>query len=378
MRKVLVITALAGFIRSFLENDIRTLQEMGYEVDCAANPDHPGAENIHEYFQEIGTKFHEISFSSNAPVSKETFTAYRPVKKLLKENQYEMIHVHTPIAGAVVRMAAGKLRKKGCKIVYTTHGFFFHKGSGKKSWMLYYNVEKFFSRRTDMMITINKEDYHAAKTMKCGSVRYINGVGVDTKRILDAKIDRKAYREELGIKEEELMVVSIGELSVRKNHQIIIKALGKLDTSKYVYVICGNDMNASGTSASLKELAEENHVNLRLLGLRSDVPQICHCADIGAFPSTREGLGLAGIELMTAGVPLAASGVQGILDYMEDGKTGYLCEPYNVEQYAYALERLSDKTVRESMKKNCVHKAMEFDKAISVSQTKEIYKELLG
>ncbi len=378
MKKVLIITALAGFIRSFLESDIRTLQEMGYEVECAANQEHPGAGNINEYFRELNVNFHNIHFSSNSPVSKETLTAYREVKKLLKENDYDMVHVHTPIAGVVVKLAARKLRRKGCKIIYTTHGFFFHKGSGKKSWTIYYNVEKLVSRWTDMIITINKEDYNAAKTMKCQKVRYINGVGVNTKKILDAEVDKKEYRKELGISEEQIMVVSIGELSTRKNHQIIVKALGKINNPKYVYVICGNDMNASGTSAQLKALAKENNVNLKLLGLRNDIPQICKCADIGAFPSNREGLGLAGIELMTAGVPLVASSVQGILDYMEDEKTGYLYNPYDVDGFANGIEKLSDASLRETMKDYCIRKALEFDKEISVQQMKEIYKELLG
>lgn len=378
MKKVLIVTALGGFIRSFLESDIRTLQEMGYEVHCAANPDHPGAGNILEYFEELNVEFYPAHFSSNSPLSKETLTAYKEIKQIIRDNEYEMIHVHTPIAGVVTKLAARKIRKKGCKVVYTTHGFFFHKGSSKKSWMIYYNVEKLFSRLTDMIITINKEDYNAAKTMKCDSVRYINGVGVNTQRILDAQVNRSEYRKELGIDDDEVMVVSIGELSDRKNHQVIVQALAKIGDPKYVYVICGNDMNAAGTSSKLKEMAKENNVNLKLLGLRNDVPQICKCADIGAFPSNREGLGLAGIELMTAGVPLVASNVQGILDYMEDGKTGYLYNPYDADGFAQGIKKLTDQALRESMRENCVNKAKEFDKAISVKQMREIYKEVLG
>lgn len=378
MKKVLIVTALGGFIRSFLESDIRTLQEMGYEVHCAANPNHPGAGKILEYFEEINVKFYPAHFSSNSPISKETLVAYKEIKQILKENKYDMVHVHTPIAGVITKLAARKSRKKGCKVVYTTHGFFFHRGSSKKSWLIYYNIEKLFSRITDMIITINKEDYNAAKTMKCDQVRYINGVGVNTQRIIDVEVDKSEYRKKLGIEDDEIMVVSIGELSDRKNHQVIVQALAKLRDPKYVYVICGNDMNAAGTSNRLKEMAKEKNVNLKLLGLRDDVPQICKCADIGAIPSNREGLGLAGIELMTAGVPLVASNVQGILDYMEDGKTGYLYNPYDADGFAEGIKKLTDRTLRESMKEACIKKAKEFDKEISVKQMKEIYKEVLS
>lgn len=378
MEKVLIVTALAGFIKSFLENDIKTLQEMGYEVHCAANENHPGAGNIRRYFEEKNVTFHNVGFSSNSPISKETAKAYKEIKTIIGATKYTMIHVHTPIAGAVVKLAARKERKRGCKVIYTTHGFFFHKGSGKKSWLVYYNVEKMLSRITDMIITINKEDFEAAKTMKCKNVKYINGVGVDTKRIMKTHVDRTEYRKQLQIENEDIMVLSIGELSERKNHQIIIKALAKLNNPKYVYVICGNDMNDSGTSEQLISLAKEKKVRLKLLGLRSDVPQLCKCADIGAFPSAREGLGLAGIELLSAGIPIVSSNVQGIKDYMAEGKTGYMFAPYNEEGFAKGIEKLSDKSTREIMAEQCIENAQQFDISISRMQMKKIYKEILG
>ena len=118
-------------------------------------------------------------------------------------------------------------------------------------------------------------------------------------------------------------MLSVGELSYRKNHQIIIEALSKaLLGKKYVYVICGNGVDG-GTGEVLRQKAEKSKVRLILLGFRHDIPQIIHCSDVGAIPSVREGLGLARIQSLAAGVPLVGTDVQGIKDYIVDGETEY-------------------------------------------------------
>ena len=375
-KNVLIVTALAGFIRSFLENDIKILQEKGYRVFCVANIDHPGNEGLEDYFNELGVEFIDVKFSSNKPFSKQTYKAYKDIKKIIKENNFELIHVHTPIAAIVTKFAAKKARKKGCKIIYTVHGFYFHKKSSFKTKLVFKNVEKLTAKMVDMIITINKEDYSAAKKMDYPAVRYISGVGVKTEKFINIDVDRKEYRKKLGIAEDEIMVLSIGELSYRKNHRIIIEALAKLK-GNYVYVICGNDMNKAGTSEMLKALAKEKNVKLKLMGLRKDVPQICKCADIGAFPSSREGLGLAGIEMLASGLPIVASNVQGIKDYLIDGVTGFSFDADDAEGFSKGIKKLSDVDVRNDMIANCQKIAKKFDYKISDKQMRGIYNSVL-
>lgn len=159
MKKALIVTAFARFVKSFLTNDIKILQDMGYEVHCAANIHHAGAECMSDYFADMGVIFHQIDFSSNKPISKETIVSYLEVKKIIKENYFDVIHVHTPIAGAITRYACKNQRKRGTTVIYTTHGFYFHKYSSKKTWLIFHTIEDFMSRYTDAMITINHEDY---------------------------------------------------------------------------------------------------------------------------------------------------------------------------------------------------------------------------
>lgn len=378
MKKALIVTAFARFVKSFLTNDIKILQDMGYEVHCAANIHHAGAECMSDYFADMGVIFHQIDFSSNKPISKETIVSYLEVKKIIKENYFDVIHVHTPIAGAITRYACKNQRKRGTTVIYTTHGFYFHKYSSKKTWLIFHTIEDFMSRYTDAMITINHEDYNNAKIMHCSKVYYIPGVGVDTERYTDIVINRNDYRKKLGIGKDDLLILAVGELSNRKNHQIIIKALSELKIQNAVFMICGNAMTSANTKDKLEEMAKESKVDLRLMGLRDDIPQICKCADIGVMPSTREGLGLSGIEMLAAGIPVVASNVHGIVDYIIDGEDGYLCAPDDAHAFAQAILKLRNEEKRKSMVDKCINIAKKFDKKYSYKKMRDIYEELLS
>ena len=378
MKKALILTAFARFIKSFLTNDIKILQDMGYEVHCAANIHHAGAECMEKYFLDMNVTFHQIDFSSNKPISKETLLSYKEMKKLLKENYFDVIHTHTPIAGAITRYACKEQRKKGTTVIYTTHGFYFHKYSSKKTWLIFHTIEDFMSRYTDAIITINHEDYGNAKSMHCNKVYYIPGVGVDTKKFENVEIDRNAYRKKLQINDDNLLILAVGELSHRKNHQVVIRALAEANLPNAVFMICGNAMTSANTKEELEELAKKLSVDLRLMGLRDDIPQICKCADIGVMPSTREGLGLSGIEMLASGLPVVASNVHGIVDYIIDGEDGYLCSPDDDHAFSEAILKLKSEDKRKSISSKCTNIARKFDKKYSYKKMREIYKELLG
>ena len=378
IKKALIVTALARFTKSFLTNDIIILQKMGYEVHCAANIHHTGAECMPQYFKKVNVIFHQIDFSSNKPLSIETLKSYKEMAELLRNEYFDVIHCHTPIAGAIARYVSRKQHQKGSTVIYTTHGFYFHKHSSKKTWVVFYTIEDLMSRYCDAIITINQEDFDNAKKMHCQKVFYIPGVGVDTKRFRDAIVDRPSYRKQLEIGEDQILILAIGELSRRKNHQIIIKALAKAKIPNAVFMICGNAMTSANTKDELKHLAKELGVTLRLMGLRDDIPEICKCADIGVMPSTREGLGLSGIEMLAAGLPVVASNVHGIVDYIKNGIDGYLCDPFDEDAFAEAIKKLCDPNIRKSMAGNCVKAAEPFDIKYSRRAMQDIYTEMLN
>ena len=141
-----------------------------------------------------------------------------------------------------------------------------------------------------------------------------------------------------------------------------------------VYSECGNGVDG-GTWNELRSLATEN-VDLRLLGFRRDIPAMIKASDIGAIPSIREGLGLAGIESLAAGVPVVGADVQGIRDYMENGRTGYLCDPYDASAFASAIQKLV--TERNILATDCRQITQNFDISVPYAEVRAIYQEMLG
>lgn len=377
MKKALIVASTAGFARGFLLHDMQQLQQMGYEVHCAANGKNVSFEPV-AFFRERNVVFHQLDFPVRKPFSLETILAAKQFRRLLKGYKYEFIHCHTPIVGAVVRVMALPLwLAKKCRIAYTTHGLAFPKGCSRKDKLIYGGIEYICSHICDAVITINREDYGVIQSFGCRKAYYINGVGVDTARFRHLDIDRSTYRKSLGVQDDQVMVLAVGELSARKNHQIIVRALSEINDKRFVFVICGKAMDSDTTVEQIKRLSAELDVPVILLGFRRDIPQITNCADIAVLPSLREGLGLAGIEALAAGIPVVGANVQGIKDYVIDGKTGFLCDPRDPADVAEKIKKLSDWNQREKMRPFCQEQAEKFSVDVSCKQMETIYKELL-
>ena len=377
--KALIVVNLAGFL-SFLWDDIKTLQNMGYEVTIAMNGMmSDGSEAVEiAMLNNLGIRHYQIDWDTKNPISKKNYVAYKQISQIMK-SEYDLIHCHTPIVGLITRLAAIKYRKRGCKVIYTTHGFAFTDRSSKKTWAVYFSMEKFASRFCDAIITINHEDYYNAKKMHCKNVYVISSVGIDNHRFKNINIDRDEYRKSFDVNKNDIMVLAVGELSERKNHQVIIKALGNIkEKDKYVFVVCGRAVINSNLEQSLKRLAKELEVRVYFAGHRLDIPEINKCADIAVIPSIREGFGLAGVEALASGCPVIGSDVQGIREYVIPNKTGYLCDPYSADEFAEAIRRISklSEKERDAMSEECRKTALKFDKSISKLQMKNIYKNI--
>ncbi len=383
MKKVLIVASVVSFIEWFNKENVEFLHnEMGCEVHIACNFDYmedTDEERTLAYIQKLkdeGVILHNIHFA-RSPWSKENLSAYKQLKSTIDIQHFDLIHCHTPVAAMLTRWAARRLRKDGSIVMYTCHGFHFHNAAPKKNWLIYYPEERLFSRFCDYIVTINREDYNRAKTFHAKNVRYIPGVGVDLSKIRNAKVNREEYKESIGMPPEGIMILSVGELIERKNHEVIIKALGKIQDRNLYYVICGK----GPLKEHLESLAAEQGIgsNVKLLGFRKDIPELCNTADISAFPSRIEGLGLAGIEAMAAGVPLVSSNVHGILDYVIDGKTGYACAPDDVDGFAEAIKKLAyNQTLRKEMAPRCLKAVEPFDLHNALEAMWNIYREILG
>ena len=382
LKKVLITASVVSFIEWFNKENVEFLKNtLGCDVHIACNFDYMEDTDVartQAYLQklkEMGVRLHNIHFA-RSPFDKGNIAAYKTLKKIIDDEKFDLIHCHTPTVSILTRLAARKARKRGTVVMYTCHGFHFHNAAPKKNWLLYYPIEKHMSRHCDYIVTINKEDFNRAKTFHAKNVRYIPGVGVDINRIKRVSIDKAAYKQSIGLSEDSIMILSIGEMIERKNHEVIIKALGKLQRDDLYYVICGK----GPLKEYLEQLAEQLGIGSKVvfLGFRNDIPELCHAADISAFPSRIEGLGLAGIEAMAAGVPLVSSNVHGILDYVIDGQTGYACAPDDVNGFVQAIDRLaSDKSLRDGMREACLKAVEPFEITNALNVMWDIYREIL-
>ena len=383
MKKVLLVASVVSFIEWFNKENVDFLKnDMNCELHIACNFDYmedTDIERTKAYIEKIksqGIILHNIDFA-RSPLKPQNLKAYRQLKNIINSNKFDLIHCHTPTASMLARLAARKSRKNGSTVMYTCHGFHFHNASPKINWLIYYPIERFLSLFCDYIVTINKEDFNRSKTFYAKNVRYIPSVGVDISKIKQTVVNREEYKKSIGVPKGAVLILSIGELIERKNHQVIIKALGELKRDDIYYAICGK----GPLLEDLKKLANELGIGDKVifLGFRKDIPELCNTADISAFPSRIEGLGLAGVEAMAAGVPLVSSNVHGILDYVKDGVTGYACNPEDYKAFAKAIETLADnKELREKMKNSCIEATAPFEITNALNVMWDIYKEILN
>lgn len=346
----LIVTTTPYMIRQFLMKDIALLRDMGLKVEIATNMqcfnvlDEKTLSEFQKTLDDMGIVVHQIDFTRSMFDFKSIFQSYTQMKKLLKGSDYRLMHTHTPIASAIARIASRRF--KNMRVIYTAHGFHFYKGAPLKNWVLFFAMEWICSWWTDVLITINKEDYSRAKSrLHARRTEYIPGVGIDLEKFSLSNVDKKAIRRELGISEENLMLLSVGELNENKNHEIVIRALAELKDKHIHYAIAGQgDLSGRLTDLS-RQLGIENQVHL--LGFRTDIPRLYNGADVFVFPSIREGLSVALMEAMAGGLPVVCSRIRGNTDLIEEGKGGFFFSPKEVTEVKESLIRILKSNLEE-------------------------------
>lgn len=374
MKKFLIVAHYSRFLVQFELNDVRLLQSMGFEVHYATNYQQEdmfsGAIKI---IQENGVILHQIDFVRSPYNIPANIKAYRQLKNLMVKEKFSGVHCHTPMAGALARLAANATGTK--PVLYTAHGFHFYKGCPLKNKLIYQTAETFLARYTDAQITINQEDYAAAQKFPLrGRAYYVPGIGVDVQEIASVQVDRATKREELGIPEDAFVFVSVGELNENKNHRTVIRAFAKTDMTNSYYLICGEGKLRQEHLKLAEELGVSDRV--RFLGFRTDVSEILRACDCFVFPSFREGLSVSLMEAMAAGLPCIASRIRGNVDLLPDSR--YLFEASDEAALCQLMCDIVDGVqVRQECTRN--KKTLEQYDVRNVSeQMKKIYTELLG
>jgi len=374
MKKVLFITTISGFLQQFEMNDVNILQKAGYEVHYATNFDNPIYEvDIHALTQQ-GIVLHQVDIQKSPGRFIQNMRAFRQIRRLIRQEKFNIIHCHNPMGGVLGRLAAACSGEKSY-VIYTAHGFHFYQGAPVKNWLLYYTAERLLAHWTDMIITINREDYSRACNFhlrRNGRVEWIRGVGVDSEKFKAKPPVRRQKREELGIPESFFHIVTAAELNLNKNQKIIIEAIAGLKDMKICYSICGKGENAENLERLIQEYHLENRV--RLLGYRTDMEDILQTADCFAFPSIREGLGIAAVEALCCGVPLIAADNRGTREYAVDSYNSIICRADNVTDFKKAICRMySNPGYRGELSSHCRETSEKFSRKAVGRAMEDIY-----
>lgn len=301
---------------------------MGYEVEIATSI----TGEIDHRLIELDIKMYDLDFQRH-PLNIDNLTTYKKLKKIIVEGNYDVIHTHTPVASTLARLVSKNL---DIVTVYTAHGFHFYKGAPLVNWLVYYPTERYLSKHTDVLLTMNEEDFQIASSWKRPKTYKVSGVGVNLDRITNTEVNIDVKKEELGISKDSFVMTSVGELSKRKNHEVVIKALAKLKNVNVEYIICG--------PGPLKEYLENLAVTLNVenkvhfLGQRKDVTEINMISNLFILPSYQEGLPVALMEAMASGVPVLATDIRGSSDLISE-KGGFLVDPDDIDGFARKINK---------------------------------------
>ena len=277
MKKVLfAATVVKTHIMEFHIPFLRMFQQAGWETAVAARNDY---EDPGDCVIPCCDRYYDIPFE-RSPLKPGNLRAYRDLKRVIDEGKYNLIHCHTPVGALLTRLAALRVRKKGTKVIYTAHGFHFYRGAPMLNWLVYYPAEWLCGFFTDALITINREDYaFAQKHIHAGKVCYVPGVGVDLTQFHSS---REAAREKLGIGKDEFVLLSVGEMTVNKNHRLALQALALLRRKPIRYVLVGRGEQMEALKAQARELDISDRVIFT--GYRDDVAELYPAADAFSSP----------------------------------------------------------------------------------------------
>ncbi|WMT43448.1 glycosyltransferase family 4 protein [Paenibacillus sp. D2_2] len=380
------VAFVASIYRHFVDFHLpymNLLQKKGCEVHAYAQP---GEER--KWLEQKGVVCHDVPIQ-RSPLQIQNFKALQALTRSFRTEGFRLVHVHTPVASILGRIAA---RRAGVpKTLYTAHGFHFFTGAPLLNWLLYYPIERLMARFTDILITINDEDFQRALKFPVRSkVTYVPGVGIDLElygsreknpvNTTEKNITRNQLFNLPESKGEEsiFVVLCVAELNANKNQKQLIEALSQLGDR------AGNiHLALAGTGPSVRallELADRLGVQDRvhMLGYRRDIPELLNKCDAVALVSYREGLPRAIMEAMAAGKPVIGTNIRGIRDLIADGTTGILIPVDDVAVTSKALYLLrDDPALVEAMGKAGKERIISYSLPAVLQEMDTIYTEAL-
>lgn len=371
-KKVLFCATIIEHFHAFHLPYLKWFKEQGWEVHIAARGD-----------MELPFVDEKYNITiQRSPFKSKNLQAYNQLKSIINQNEYQIIHCHTPMGGVLARLAARAARKRGTKVIYTAHGFHFCKGAPLLNWLMYYPIERFLAPLTDCLITINDEDFQLAKThrFKAGLIRHVHGVGVNSNIYTPVdSIQKNVLRHTLGYKPNDFIMFYAAEFNQNKNQQLLIQSLARVksDIPHAKLLLAGDGVLFEECQKLAASLGIEKMVDF--LGYRHDIEFLLKMSDIAVASSLREGLPVNIMEAMSCGLPILATVNRGHKELVQNNLNGWLIDSTNIDEFGDKMRMLAENEANITMMgKASRSRIVEHYSLYSVLQEKcSIYREFM-
>ena len=371
MAKLLLVTTIPQTIRAFLLPFARHYRSLGWRVDAAAK------DIISANLQTEFDTCHDLPLTRNPKDIKALVQSPSAIRQLVLAGNYDLVHVHTPIAAFLVRFALKDVTAKP-KIVYTAHGFHFHAHGQSLSNMLFKQLEKMAAPWSDALITINHEDFQAAKQAQFATrIEYMAGIGIDTQQWQADKINaaqQDDIRQSLALTAQDVLFLMVAEFNAGKRHQDALQALSQTPSNVHLAFA-----GVGGLQPQIIELATQLGLSHRVhfLGFRRDIAVLMTVSRAVLLPSEREGLPRSLLEAMSLGVPIIGTDIRGIAELAADN-CGLLHKVGDVEGLAQAMNLLTTQPkLAQDMGQAARQKVLAYDIQKIIYHHDKLYAELL-
>jgi glycosyltransferase involved in cell wall biosynthesis len=368
--KLLIVTTVPITIRSFLLPFVKHFKSLGWQVDGMAQGLTTDPECV-----TACDRVWDIQWSRNVLDPRNLLSGVSRVKEVVAQENYDLVHVHTPIAAFVTRYALKNF--PNTKVIYTAHGFHFYRGGSPIKNAIFLGLEKLAGAWTDYLITINQEDATAAKQyhfLPSEHIYYTRGIGVDTNHYTSRQVTEAEVlqiRQELNLSDSDSLLLAIAEFTPRKRHRDLLNALAKLSQPQVHLALAGE----GPLKAEMEQLATQLGIaqQVHFLGFRTDIPTLIQAAKAVLLVSQQEGLPRSIMEAMCLATPVIGSNIRGTKDLLADD-CGILVDLGDIEAIAQAMAQVvNNPQTSAAMAQKAQAKMEHYDIKQIIEQYTEIY-----
>lgn len=377
-RKMLIVATIAGMIEDFILPFVDHYRNLGWQVDGVAVDITSNSACVSSF-----NSVWDVPWSRNPLDPRNLINAVPRIQEIVLQGDYDLVHVHTPVAAFVTRYALDQLKtKQKPQVIYTAHGFHFHQQGNFFTNFIFLNLERLAGRWTDYLITINREDEAAARKhhlLPDSRIFYTPGIGLELDKYDRHQVSQEqieAIRQELQLQPEDILLLTVAEFTLNKRHRDQLLALKQLNRPE-VHLASAGD---GDTRPEIEHLAQKLGLvqQVHFLGFRYDIPALICASKALLLTSGREGLPRSIMEAFCAAVPVIGTKIRGIQDLLADD-CGLLVEVGDVAALSQAIAYIIDHPQQAAqMGINGHQKIAMYDVQKIIEQYTQIYAQALA